>query len=153
MQMQGMPMQMGYNPMFNPFGINPGMMGSMFPNPSVMGGNWAAMYNPINLNNINNNMNNMGIPQVQGKMNVVFKATNGNIKNIQADIGITVGQLITLYLKRMDREYLIGNEKDICFIYDATKLKYNDSRRIEQVFKFVNPCIMVNDVHNLIGAY
>ena len=105
------------------------------------------------MNNINNNMNNMGMPQVQGKMNVVFKATNGNIKNIQADIGMTVGQLIILYLKRMDRENLIGNEKDICFLYDATKLKYNDNRRIEQVFKFVNPCVMVNDVHNLIGAY
>ena len=153
MQMQGMPMQMSYNPMFNLYGFNPMMMGGMFPNASVMGGNWAAQYNPINMNNINNNMNNMGMPQVQGKMNIVFKATNGNIKNIQADIGMTVGQLIILYLKRMDRENLIGNEKDICFLYDATKLKYNDNRRIEQVFKFVNPCVMVNDVHNLIGAY
>ena len=109
------------------------------------------MYNPLNINN--NNMNSTNVPQIPGKMNIVFKKTDGMLKIIQADLGTTVGQLIILYLKRMDRENLIGNEKDICFLYDATKLKYNDNRRIEQVFKFVNPCIMVNDVHNLIGAH
>ena len=145
------PMQMSFNPMFPFFGNNPMM--SMFPNQNVMGGNWSAMYNPVNVNNMNNNMNNNNVPQAPGKMNVVFKTTSGTIKNIQADFGTTIGQLIILYLKRMDRENLIGNEKDICFLYDAAKLKYDDNRKIEQVFKFVNPCVMVNDVQNLIGAY
>ena len=145
------PMQMSFNPMFPFMGNNPMM--SMFPNQNVMGGNWSAMYNPINVNNINNNMNNNNVPQAPGKMNIVFKTTGGAIRNIQADLGMTIGQLIALYLKRMDRENLIGNEKDICFLYDASKLKYNDNRKIEQVFKFTNPSIMVNDVQNLIGAY
>ena len=153
MNFPGNPMQMSFNPMFC-FGPNPfiGMMPNP-PNPTVMGGNWSAMYNPVNVNNMNNNMNNTTVPQSPGKMNVVFKTTAGTIKNIQADFGTTIGQLIILYLKRMDRENLIGNEKDICFWYDAAKLKYDDNRKIEQVFKFVNPSVMVNDVQNLIGAY
>ena len=118
-----------------------------------MGGNWAASYNPMNMNNLNNMNNNMNMQQSPGKMNVVFKTTNGNIKNVQIDIGKTIGELIILYLKRMDRENLIGNERDICFLYDAAKLKYDDNRKIEQAFKFGNPSVMVNDVQNLIGAY
>ena len=165
MQWPGNPMQMSCNPMFPFFGANPNpmmgsMMGSMmFPNQNVMGGNWSAMYNPININNMNNNnindnnMNNNSAPQIPGKMNIVFKKTDGIIKIIQVDIGTTVGQLIALYLKRMDRENLIGNDKDFFFLYDAAKLKFDDNRRIEQVFRFVNPTILVNDVHNLIGAY
>ena len=148
-------MQMGFNPMLcSGFGPNPfiGVMHNPL-NPTVMGGNWSAMYNPVNVNNMNNNMNNTTVPQSPGKMNVVFKTTAGTIKNIQADFGTTIGQLIILYLKRMDRENLIGNEKDICFLYDAAKLKYDDNRKIEQVFKFGNPSVMVNDVQNLIGAY
>ena len=153
MNFPGNPMQMSFNPMFC-FGPNPfiGMMPNP-PNSTVMGGNWSAMYNPVNVNNMNNNMNNTTVPQSPGKMNVVFKTTAGTIKNIQADFGTTIGQLIILYLKRMDRENLIGNEKDICFLYDAAKLKYDDNRKIEQVFKFGNPSVMVNDVQNLIGAY
>ena len=156
MQPNMMPFQMGMNPMFGMFGANQYGMGPMpmFNNPNVMGGNWAEQYSISNNNNMNNinNMNNMNMPQIPGKMNIVFKATSGAIKNIQTDLGTTVGQLIVLYLRRMDRENLIGNEKDICFLYDATRLKYNDNRKVEQVFKFVNPCIMVNDVKNLIGA-
>ena len=153
MQWPGNPMQMSYNPMFPFFGANPNpMMGSMMiPNQTVMGGNWSAMYNPLNINN--NNMNSTNVPQIPGKMSIVFKKTDGMLKIIQADLGTTVGQLIILYLKRMDRENLIGNEKDICFLYDATRLKFDDNRRIEQVFKFVNPTVLVNDVHNLIGAH
>ena len=147
----GMPNGMVMNPMFGLGGVNPGFP-SQSPSPNLMGGNWAASYNPMNMNNLNNMNNNMNMQQSPGKMNVVFKTTNGNIKNVQIDIGKTIGELIILYLKRMDRENLIGNERDICFLYDATKLKYNYNRRVEQVFRFVNPCIMVNDVQNLIGA-
>ena len=144
------PFQM--NPMFGMFGQNQGGMG-MF-NPNLMGGNWAAQYTGQMNNNMNNmsNMNNMNTQQVPGKMNIVFKATSGAIKNIQTDLGTTIGQLLVLYLRRMDRENLIGNDKDICFLYDATRLKYDDNRKVEQVFRFINPCVMVNDTKNLIGA-
>ena len=154
MQWPGNPMQMSYNPMFPFFGNN--LMMGMFPNQSnqsVMGGNWSAMYNPVNANNINNNMNNMNTPQTPGKLNIVFKTTGGAMTNIPVELGTTVGQLLALYLRRMDRENLIGNEKDICFLYDAAKLKFNDNRKIEQVFRFTSPSVMVNDVQNLIGAY
>ena len=35
---------------------------------------------------------------------------------------------------------------------NATKIKYDDQRKVRDVFNAINPTIIVNDVHNLIGA-
>ena len=78
--------------------------------------------------------------------------TNGSITNVQVDYDKSVGELICIFLKKMGSQDLIGNETDICFLNNATKIKYNDKRKVRDVFKFTNPTIMVNDVKNLIGA-
>ena len=136
------PMQPGFggmNPMFGFGPVNPG-----FPMQNPMG-IWAGIYNT-------NNMNNMNMPQPQDKMNIFFKMTNGTTKNVQVDYDKTVGELICIFLKKQGSEDLIGNETDICFLHNATKIKYDDTRKVRDVFKFTNPTIMVNDVKNLIGA-
>lgn len=137
--MQG---QMQFGPFFG-MGMNP-----MFFAPNVMGG-WTGIYNNNNMaNNIKSNM-----PQSNNIINAIFKTTNGKVINIQVGSEKTVGELICIFLKRMGSEHLIGNEKDICFLNNATKLKYDDKRKVLEVFKMTSPTIMVNDVQNLIGAF
>ena len=133
-------------------GVNPVGIGPSFPAQNVMNG-WQGIYNSNNMNNMNNmnQMNNMQQYDVD-KINVVFKLTNGSIKIVTISLDKTVGELICIFLKKMGSEELIGNTKDICFLNNATKIKYNDKRKVRDVFKFTNPTIMVNDVKNLIGA-
>ena len=138
--MQPGPMMM--NPMCGYGGMNPGSMNPGFQPQNLMGG-WSGVYN---------NMNNANQPQPHDKMNVFFKRTNGSITNVQVDYDKSIGELICIFLKKMGSQDLIGNETDICFLHNATKIKYNDARLVRNVFKFSNPTIMVNDVKNLIGA-
>ena len=133
-------------------GVNPVGIGPSFPAQNVMNG-WQGIYNSNNMNNMNNmnQMNNM--PQFDvDKINVVFKLTNGSIKIVTISLDKTVGELICIFLKKMGSEELIGNTKDICFLNNATKIKYDDQRKVRDVFNAINPTIIVNDVHNLIGA-
>ena len=130
------------NPFFGGGGMNPG-----FPFQNPTGNFWMGIYNNNNMMNNNNNM-----PQANDKLNAIFKMTNGKIINVQIDYDKTIGDLICLFLKKMGSEELIGNEKDICFLNNATKLRYNDTRKVSEVFRLSNPTIMVNDVKNLIGA-
>ena len=139
-QMQPGPMMM--NPMCGYGGMNPGSMNPGFQPQNLMSG-WSGVYN---------NMNNANMPQPHDKMNVFFKRTNGSITNVQVDYDKSIGELICIFLKKMGSQDLIGNETDICFLHNATKIKYNDARLVRNVFKFSNPTIMVNDVKNLIGA-
>ncbi len=133
-------------------GVNPVGIGSSFPAQNVMNG-WQGIYNSNNMNNMNNmnQMNNMQQYDVD-KINVVFKLTNGSIKIVTISLDKTVGELICIFLKKMGSEELIGNTKDICFLNNATKIKYDDQRKVRDVFNAINPTIIVNDVHNLIGA-
>ena len=128
------------NPMFGYGVANPG-----FPQQNFMG-EWAGVYNT------NINMNNMNMPQSTDKMNIFFKLTNGSTRNVLIDYDKSVGELICIFLKKMGSEELIGNEKDICFLHNATKIKYDDTRKVGDVFRLSFPTIMVNDVKNLIGA-
>ena len=133
-------------------GVNPVGIGHSFPAQNVMNG-WQGIYNSNNMNNMNNmnQMNNMQQYDVD-KINVVFKLTNGSIKIVTISLDKTVGELICIFLKKMGSEELIGNTKDICFLNNATKIKYDDQRKVRDVFNAINPTIIVNDVHNLIGA-
>ena len=133
-------------------GVNPVGIGPSFPAQNVMNG-WQGIYNSNNMNNMNNmnQMNNMQQYDVD-KINVVFKLTNGSIKIVTISLDKTVGELICIFLKKMGSEELIGNTKDICFLNNATKIKYDDQRKVRDVFNAINPTIIVNDVHNLIGA-
>ena len=154
------PIQQGFivmNPMYGFGGINQAGMCQGFPAQNVMNSmnGWQGVYNMNNnMNNINNmnQVNNM--PQVGiDKTNVVFKRTNGNMKIVTISLEKTVGELICIYLKKMGSENLIGNTTDICFLHNAKTILYNDKRKVRDLFnQVIAPTIIVNYVHNLIGA-
>ena len=151
------PIQQGFifmNPMNVFGGINQAGMGQAFPAQNFMNGmnGWEGVYNINNMNNINMNQVNNMPPVSIDQINVVFKLTNGSKKNVTISLNKTVGELICIFLKKMGSEDLIGNTKDICFLNNATKLNYNDKRKVKDVFINSIPTIIVNDVHNLIGA-
>ena len=131
----------------------PGMFG--FPNlnmPMVgmnIGGNWMNIYNTA-IPNQQPNMNPGGIVQ---KINVVFRTTKAIRTNITIDHGKTVSELIQIYFKRMGKPELFQKPLDICFIFNADKMDFNDQTPVERFFYGVyNPFITVNDTKDLIGA-
>ena len=161
--------QMG---MFMPMGM--GGMGGQMPMGAMMGGGMGGMgMNMMNMNMMN--MGNdeewlkgfqMGVEEVKGtqqedlgdgpKINVIFKTTQGVTHTLVYNFGTTVDDVLRKYLKRVNREDLINDEKNkgkICFLFNAAQLKFGDNTPIEQFFKGIsNPKVVVNDVNNLIGA-
>ena len=88
------------------------------------------------------------------KLNVIFKTTQGTTHTMVYTYGTTVEKALEKYLKRVGRPDLIGdNTNKICFLYNATQLRFGDKTKVEAFFKNVNnPKVVVNDVNNLIGA-
>ena len=127
-----------------------------FPNPNFpmpgmnMGGNanWMNMYNTGNPNqNQNPGMFNTG------KINVVFRTTKAVRTNITIDGNKTVSELIQLYFKRIGKPELFERPMDICFIFNANKMMFNDQTTVQNFFGYsFNPFITVNDTKDLIGA-
>ena len=114
-----------------------------------IGGNeeWTKGYNISNQNGGNN------ILSTKNKINFMFKTTQGIIRNINADYGTTISELIKKYFNIMGKPELFNNPQDICFLCNAKRLNFNDNTKIEIFFKntsMVN--IVVNDVKELIGA-
>lgn len=106
--------------------------------------NWLQGYNTVktNANNIGGN-----------KMNCIFNTTTGKTLNILIDHGKTVNDLVKIYFARVELPDLINRKEDICLVYNATKIDFNSTEKVENFFKFnPNPTILVNDIHNLIGA-
>ncbi len=155
--MVGMPMNMpnmgmGINPAMN-MCMGMGMMGMPnnfnmnMPQMNVGGNdNWAQGYNTSSP--MTNNSNSTG-----NKINCLFIRANGNPIIILIEHGKSINELIKIFFKRVEQPELINNNLDICFIYNATKIDINSRENVEDFFKFnSNPRIIVNDVHNLIGA-
>ena len=69
--------------------------------------------------------------------------------------GTTIEQALEKYLKKVGRPELIrDNTNKICFLFNATQLKFGNKTKVEVFFKNINnPKVVVNDVNNLIGAW
>ena len=80
----------------------------------------------------------------------IFATTQGHKTNIKIDWGTTIDELLRIYLKNENREYLINN-KEIVYLYNAISLKFGNNTKIETFFKDIKPKILVNDVYHLIG--
>ena len=151
-----------------------GGMGGQMPMGGMMGGMgpMAGMGMNMNMMNMNNDEEwmkgfKMGVEEVSGgqsddlddgkpKINAIFKTTQGVSHNLVYSYGTTIDAVLKKYLKRVNREDLINDEKNkgkICFLFNAAQLKFGDNTPIEQFFKgILNPKVVVNDVNNLIGA-
>ena len=113
--------------------------------------------NDININLEQNNEN-----KKEKKINIRFSTTQGTITNISFNENGSIGDLIKLYLKRVDRPDLISSlmkgdknlvDKKFVFLWNAIKLDINDTKKAKYFFKNdMKPKIVVNDIHNLIGA-
>ena len=151
MGMGGMqqPMGMGGMPQMNMQNLMMDMnnMNNMNIQGMNVGGNenWLQGYNVVKPNPNNNIGGN--------KINCIFNTTTGRKINILIDHGKTIHDLIKIYFARVETPELINRDQDICFVYNATKLNFKSTEKVENFFKFnANPTILVNDIKELIGA-
>ncbi len=86
------------------------------------------------------------------KINILFRTGKGSNINIIIDIEKTISELIQTFLQRIKRPELFGKEKSLYFIYNATRINHNDTKKIKDVFHYSQPIIYVNDTSDLIGA-
>ena len=130
--MMGMPMNMGM----------PNMMNNNIPMGMGFDEEWLKGFK-------------MGVQEEPSKpkKNIIFKTTQGKITNLEVDLDLTIDELLKKYLKHVGREELIGDKKRrICFLYNATSLKFGDKTTVKAFFyASENPKIIINDVNNLIG--
>ena len=156
-----MGMGMGMGGMMPNMGMG---MGGMMPNMGMgMGGmmdmqnmqgmniggnqNWMLGYNTSNSTANNNGPS-------QRKISCMFKRTTGqNPIMILMEHGKTVNDLVKTFFGRIGQPELINNTEGLCLLYNATKINFNSTQKIEDFFgNNSNPQILVNDVNNLIGA-
>ena len=88
------------------------------------------------------------------KMNIIFRTTQGTTTNMIYPYGTTIDQALQKYLDRVGRVDLYNDKsKLICFLFNGSQLKFGDQTKVEAYFRNITgPKIVVNDVHNLIGA-
>ena len=139
-----------FNNNFNNTGFGPNM------NTMIQGMNmggvsgWRDLYNTKNQN----------VNQLQGtvnfsggrKVNLLFRTTKGMKINMMIDFGKTVREMIEIYFKRVEKPDLINRPQDICFIFNAKRIDFNEQRKVEDYFGGIFANITVNDVKDLIGA-
>ena len=143
-QMNNMDMGMQMNNMDMGMQMNNNMGMQMNNNMGMQMNNNMGMQMMINLMKKFNNQ--------KEKINITFKTTQGNEKNIAVDYGTSIDDMFKKYLKEVNHPELINNKTKIVFLYNAKKLKFGDKTKIEDYFKFVdNPVIIVNDVNNYIN--
>jgi hypothetical protein len=89
------------------------------------------------------------------KYSVIFTTTQGLKTNIVISGDRCVDTLLKTFLARLGQINLYFEKSNkICFIFDGSQLKFGDKRKIKDYFGHFNnnPKVVVNDVHNLIGA-
>jgi hypothetical protein len=114
--------------------------------------NWTHIYNTNFLrNNFMQNEKNDKKEEVM-KINILFRTGKGSNVNIIIDIEKTISELIQTFLQRIKMPELFGKEKSLYFIYNATRINHNDTKKIKDVFHYSQPVVYVNDTRDLIGA-
>ena len=108
-------------------------------------------------NDINTNSEQKKENEEEKRINIRFNTTQGTTTSISFNENGSIGDLIKLYLKTVDRPDLISSlmngDKSIAFLWNANKLDINDTKKAKDFFKGVNiPRIVVNDINNSIGA-
>ena len=98
-------------------------------------------------NNIQNNLNN------KRKINVSFKTTAGSKWVMAFDEGITISEMLKKFFERIEKPQLFKSE-DIAILYNATKLNWDDSTKIEEKFppSYGIPTLIINDFQNIWGG-
>ena len=96
--------------------------------------NWLQGYSTVKKNSNNTGGN---------KINCIFNTTTGKTINILIDYGKTINDLIKIYFARVEQPDLINRKQDICFVFNATKIDFDSTEKVENFFKFnSNPTIL-----------
>ena len=114
--------------------------------------NWQGIYTPQVQNQNMQQMPNEEENTTPGKVNVILTTTRGIKVNMKIDFGKRVCDLIKLYFKLINREDLLNNPQELCFIYNAKKMKFNDQTPVQIFFGSSFARITINDTRGLIGA-
>ena len=142
MQLQNFQMQLNNN-----MGMMNNNMGMMNNNFGMMNNNMGMMMDMMT-NNISKEEFN---EDNKNKLNFIFTTIQGIKTTLIIDSGTSVGELLKIYLRRVNHPELINNTKDLCFISNAKVLNFEDKTKVEDYFKdrtIIN--IIVNDFKNLI---
>ena len=83
------------------------------------------------------------------KINVVFDTDFGLRNNLILNFGTSIDQMLKIYLRRYDIEYLYNKNDKIIFLFKANKIKFGDKTPIENFFKYdSNPKVTVFPIPN-----
>ena len=83
------------------------------------------------------------------KRNIFIRTNKGMTNNIIIEEDKTIQDLFIIYFKKINKP----RERDIYFIYNASKIDIHEKRTIGEYFKLsLQPLIYANDVGDLIGA-
>ena len=64
-------------------------------------------------------------------MKVIFNTTTGYTNTLYLNYGITIDQMLKMYLRIIGREDLYNNKNiQVFFLYNATKVKFGDKTPI-----------------------
>ena len=99
-----------------------------------------------NLNNMNNQSK---------KINLCFSTLKGARINMTFDSKVTVDEILTKFLKRVNLENLINNlQGKLNFILSAETLQFGDHRKVMDIVYMPSgfSTVLVHDSKNLIGA-
>ena len=91
--------------------------------------------------------------RIQSK-DITFKTTNGIIHKFKINLNMKIKELLKYYLKVVKKSELINNNNDnqICFLYNAERIKLDDEILLDAFFnKDENPIIIVNEPNDLIN--
>ena len=101
---------------------------------------------------MNNNIINNGENNIK-KLAIRFTTTLGTHRNIIMNFGETIGQALIKYLIEANKPDLINRNDKVSFLFNATKINFDDETKIEDYFKNVHdPKILVNDTEGLRGG-
>ena len=109
-----------------------------------IGGNaeWMQIYNTQTTNQNNGDR----------KVNAILTTTKGIKVIMKIDFGKKVCDLIKEYFNLINREDLLQKPQDLCFIYNAKRMDFNDQTPVEKFFGSTFARITINDIQGLIGA-
>ena len=149
------------NPMNNPM-MNNTMIGNPMMNNQMMNNQMNNMMNQKQLmqmtnlmNQLNNNMK-MTNMNKNNKINLCFSTMQGSRVMMFFSPDETVENILKKYLLRVNLPNLINKiEGNLIFILNAQSLKFGDKRKLKDLILSMGNAnnVLVNDIHNLIGAY
>ena len=80
----------------------------------------------------------------------MYSRLQGDVHSLVCKYETTIDELLKKYLHRVNKPELINSEK-ICFLFNASQLKFGDKTKIEDFFKGnSSPTIIVDEVNSIL---